>query len=489
MGTFIYHPKNLTSITCNMMTDPTNDYQVDPRFIDFAPDKRLEIIYAQGKVGGAVRGTRAGLAPFKHQVIVKGTSMADALSNARSLLQAIINEDGGYLEYKPEGLAAGVLSTYYHYLKSKPPKLLGRGALTDAVMSSRYVKDEDSTATHFVKYSVELSTEARATSDPETLITITGPTGIFNHDDAGHNNFITVPSSAIKGDAIIPIIEIVGGGSAVGFEIDRLIVHKRAIPVGDTSGLDWIEAEDLDGDGNWAAYVDAAISGGNGANTAQSSFLFFRNLEWAEAYLGKVAAIICAKTSTTNVVYTMFPYTGQAATTHESQRGEAVSNTAWSIYYSFDTLDLPPVATPVYLDDASTPTIGEYLSDGARVGMRVDKVGNGTLSIDFLVFALADDWIAAFETDAMHIDEAGSPWYFAVDAISELSHGKQTADDHFVHSWDKFGGPLSELILEKGFDHKIRFLGWNGSSGYDIDHEFDITVKGIYATIFPFSET
>jgi hypothetical protein len=475
-----------------MMTDPSINYQVDPRSIDFAPDKRLEIIYAQGKVGGAVRGTRAGLAPFKHQIVVKGTSMANALSNARTILQAIINEGGGYLEYKPTGLAAGVMSTYYHYLKSKPPKLLGSGALTDAVMTGRYVKDENSTATHFVKYSVELSTKAWATSDPDTRITIVSQTTLANHDDAGHNNFVIVDNDDIKGDAFLPIISIARAGSPI--EWNYIFVHKRRMRTADNDNLDWFEGESgtsID----WSTTPSATYSNGDAefTNVASPSDLIFGgvfNAGMDSTYIGKVTPIArmwCTPTAVYDVKFKIgsLGSGGSFVNVLETNTIRVTASLDDSpVLYTFTELDFPPTAWQDIDDD----DLDDYLGN---VGILVEASlvsGAGNLLLDYFVLAKADEFIAVLFGD-QPLNVANME--LEVDSVSRGSFLIEGTPVALENSWAKRGSPYDNMIMLKGFDYRWRFIGWyiaTGASAYNIDDPFNLTIEGLHATIYPFEE-
>jgi hypothetical protein len=510
MGVFNIHPKGLSSITCSLMETETVDYQVDPTKIDMNESARLEVIYAQGEMGGSVRKSRAGLVAIKFRMAVFGSTQATAMANARTVVQALTNPDGGYIEYRPVDLSASVMSTYYHYLQSKPPKLTKGGvALAAAIMARMGQRGRDQE--YGIQIDCEVMTKAWATSDPETLIPITTVSNLDNHDDAADDNFVIIQDSDIKGDALLPVITV----DPDVVSINTLIVYSRAMRVGANTNLDWIEGEDyFEASGSASTTVDANASNGEYAHDSGSTVFFRYYLpEFDSTYLGHVTPIISARTSSSGTTYSIivrlrrYLMEGIIETILGSKSDAAwyISNAAlWCLLHGFGEIDMPGIPIPDYITDDTSPTIGEYIKGQVSAPAPVDGIivelyatrtgGSGSLQVDWLCLAKADEFIVKGQSQQRtgYVDDDGYHLEFGAlsDGFAVLYN--DPTPDRLKCTWQKYGMPMRGFILLKGFDHRLRFIT---AYYYDDPPEtrpistFDVTIKGIYGTVFPFEES
>jgi hypothetical protein len=499
MGVFNIHPKGLSSITCSLMETETVDYQVNPLKIDMNESARMEVIYAQAEMGGSVRKSRAGLVAIKFRMVIFGTTQATAIANARTVVQALTNPAGGYIEYRPVGLSATVMTTYYHYLQSRPPKLTKSGAgLAEIVMEK---KGQFNTEQRYhVEVDCEVMTKAWATSDPETPVTVVAATSITNHDDSGvgDDNFIIVPSSSIKGDAVLPFIEVtMPGGGGGSLDLNRLLLHRRPMLVGANTNLDWFECEDMSvGSGSWTDVADPNSSNGFYTRTnSASGLLYFNTLDQGgvdimdETYIGKVSPLLCAWCTDGTTYRIRFvlkgglEYSPDMYSKWVSVSGQAVQKKY--ILHEFGELDFPPL--PVPPSWITGTEVGQFYGQ-SYAQIEVERTeGSGYLYLDFAVLANSLNFIARFEgyydlekgDHRLEIDPTNAQCRLVEDGAPPGA-----VRDH----WFKYGTPFDELLMRQGVDHRLRFIFWAEPEGYEIHSDFSVATKGFWCTIFPFDE-
>jgi hypothetical protein len=517
MGVFNIHPKGLSSITCSLMETETVDYQVNPTKIDMNESARVEIIYAQGEMGGSVRKSRAGLVPIKFKMVVFGSTQATAMANARTIVQALTNHDGGYIEYRPVDLSASVMSTYYHYLQSKPPKLTKGGvALAAATMATRMGqrgRDQE----YGIQIDCEVMTKAWATSDPESPIEIVSATEIVGHDDAADDNYVVVPSSSIKGDALFPIITVEPLGTSEDF--DKIFLYSRSMKVGANTNLDWIEAEDFIPLHGGTVVPDADASGGNYVTYDGSGSIWYYLPAFDSTYLGKVTPVVTCKVSHSLTRYTIKVQTIHLVQygaivvlqeTNEMEISESSSDmTRWQLCTRFGELDIPPFPVPDNITDDTVPSITDYIQ-GQTIGS--DLVGTlvrlvftettdpfgGHLLIDSFCLAKASEFVVEGRAAKEYRTVKSQVHKCVVSALADTINAINIAgvEDVLHYTIDKYGSPLEDLILPRGYDHRIRMMcGHVIDRGFAnerdviyIDHRREVTIDGIFGTIYPFEE-
>jgi len=196
--------------------------------------------------------------PLTFPVIIKATTSDARRTAYRALHRAVTNYRGGTLAYLPEGAGASVLTTYYHYTASEPPRLLDVGG-------NRWDKGPASDNYYTLQVDVELKSYPMATSDPDTPINVPSLTGTLdNWYGGGANNRITVTSTDLQGThpALVQLLITPNSDQALG----RIILFRRSARDGTLENLYTLyEAEDgiiIAPSAAWTAVTASARGGG-----------------------------------------------------------------------------------------------------------------------------------------------------------------------------------------------------------------------------------
>lgn len=489
MTAFNIHPDRLSSITCEIVGEAESDgyatnYLVDPNTIDMNEPDRLSIIYSEDGRFGVAQWGRQQLVPIGFTVWVWGTSQTNAIANARALQRAISNPHGGYIEYRPLGLSSSVLTTWYRYLSTRPPQLVDGG-----VAFSNYVMEKFGRFNTGQQYAVRLDfgdvmTHAWATSDPDSPGTLVSTTTIDNCDDADQDNYIVVNNSTIKGDGAWPIIVVEYNNSTIKY----LLLHHRSMPDGSSSNLDYLESGNFHSRTNFTTQASAGLSGGSyeRCSSATGDIKWLANTGWDLSYLGKVTPLIAIQATVDEVWKLTFKCEGSGVLSSSSEY-EYTGTGDWAIF-ELPEIDFPPFNWQLFIDDGSTPAIGTYISQ-LTFALYVERLsGSGTFDIDFAVVAKAEEFIAKFTNSVA--DMLGNPTpYVEIDAFSDGIYMKD-GSDRVLDIPNRYGVPVKELFLRDEYDHRLRFFVMDDvSDSYDAADQIDVTITGIFGTIFPFSET
>jgi len=471
MGVFIIKPFRLANVTCDLGGGSTS-YQIIASSVDMGESARPDAI----KKGTPVR--------ISFDAIIFGSTQANAFANFDTFAEAIHDHDG-YIQFRPIGLNSA-MSTYYHYMRGDKPKIEKTGLLSDPKMARFLQENTDRSTSYGIACSIVLQTKPRPTSDPETLVTAKSQTTIEGTDYGGDDCSIVVESSALKGDALLPVIEIVGAGGG-GNDLTKLLVHKRKMRDGAQTNLDFIEGEDMAGTG-WSNFADATASGGSckRTNDASTNKLSIAMPAFDSTYLGIVAPVVVAKITagTTYKVRFTIDVNGREV---ESTGWQEVTNDEWDIYHKLGELNLPPFPVPERVKDDTTPTIAQFVAANVTFNIQAERLtGSDYIFIDFIVLPVIDDFFALFLNSDSAILGAGTNT-LQVDSVSEHSYLLDSSD-YMLDSWSKRGPRLSDLILESEYDHRIRFFAWNGDE-FDSSWQISVTIKGIWTTTIPFGES
>lgn len=220
--TLVFHPANtdLSDIEIDMALDDsfTSGYCVPSGSIRFNEDRRIEVVYGEGAGGldrGEVSGWRGVPVDIVFDVVVSDTTPAGKAEKASALMDVVLDDMGGWLEYKPDGFGASVLSTFYEYLKSPPPRTKDR---RENRWDSAGVGN-DAQRVYRIELEVRLRTQPVGISDPDSPVQVLSPATVYSIGD-GSQDFVTIPASSIKGSlpalARIQITPGAGGASAIG---------------------------------------------------------------------------------------------------------------------------------------------------------------------------------------------------------------------------------------------------------------------------------
>lgn len=480
-GVFNIIPKGGTTITCAFGDNESTPYNIAAA--DFNEAEREEVLYSKGKLGGNVAGVNHGIVEITLVFAVGGTSENDAASNARTLNAALRNRKGGLIEYRPREYDSTVTNTFYRYLKTGASRRISKKTLIP-------------TETHITGelHEFTVTTFAWATSDPNAFETIVSETRIYNHDDAGHSNYVDILGEDIKGDVFFPIIKVQGDYATVSYS-NSLIVHKRPMRVGAHTNLDWIEGEDITGVGP----TDARAAASNGTYVIANSTPITSDLQpwlgWDSTYLGNISPIICVSNTAAAVWEIQLRITAPGVISQRSNLNteglwSELGFTPWSIFHQFNEFVLPPFGIQTHITDTSTPAISTYIS-GLGWYINFERVsGTGDLHIDWILFARADDWINIFSASLVG-NFAGIAYngdkYLEIDALSSGVWLKEETGDAVDVLWESVGSPVSDLVFRSGEDTRLRFINV-GNGGYQYDGLFEslVTITGVHATVYPF---
>jgi len=226
-STLVIHPNGASDLTMGLAaSEPyagSTPYIVPLQTLDFNEEARWQIVYDQAPPGegGEAVGEYGPLVGVGFQVVIKENTRAEMVSAYNALQGALRNRSGGTIEYKPDGIGAGVLSTFYHYVRSRPPRLLD-------VPGNRWDAAPKGDGMYTLYVEVEFLTQPIATSDPDSPATISALTAtIQNWVDASpaQTNRVTIDADDLKGTmpALVRILAQPGSGQYLG----RLIVFKR----------------------------------------------------------------------------------------------------------------------------------------------------------------------------------------------------------------------------------------------------------------------
>lgn len=478
-GVFNIIPKNGSTITCAFGDNENIAYNIVAA--DFNEAEREEVLYSKGKLGGSVAGINHGIVEITLLFAVGGTSENDAAANARTLNDALRNREGGLIEYRPREYDSTVTNTFYRYLKTGASRRISKKTL---IPTERHVTGE--------LHEFTVTTFAWATSDPDNFETILAETRIYNHDDAGHDNYVDILGSDIKGDVFFPIIEYQADAGALWS--NSLIVHKRPMRVGAHTNLDWREAEDLAWPtGNTIA--DAAVS--NGEYVDFGTFPEESGGEplngWDSTYMGNISPIVCVRRTGTGIFsieFSLFKSGTETLQTVALDTSTWSTFSSWGILYQFAELLIPPYKIQQHITDTSSPTVASYTSQ-LQWKIDIDKVsGTGNMWFDWLLLARSDDWINVFDSGPAFLESKGIKGTnsLEIDSISGTSYLKTHASGIMLFSWLSKGSPVSSLLFRASEDSRIRFIAPGGvtASTYSALFEALVTITGVHATIYPF---
>ncbi len=255
-STLKINPTGLASLTMTLGPNAGGtEYIVPLQTLTLNVDQRRAIVYAPSSRGdgGEAIGEFGPLIPVAFWVSVRGSTRATMLAAYHMLQAACLNPKGGTIQYKPEDLAAGVLDTYYHYVRSKPPVLLKMPA-------NRWDAPAHADGSFSVTVEVELMTQPIATSDPDSPATLSEMADTLeNWHDAteSQHNHLTISKENVKG--VLPALVRVLVTPASSQSIGRIILFTRN--EGTLANFESVyEAEDASVIGNAAGWTSVADS-------------------------------------------------------------------------------------------------------------------------------------------------------------------------------------------------------------------------------------
>lgn len=198
MATFIIHPKGKSSITCDMTLNGSSNIVVSTW--DWKEEERAEILLSRDQ-GSIPRGVAYDLVDVPLSFVVYGTSPEGVAINARELMSAFSSAGGGTIEFLPLDYSDSIMHTYYHYLQSKPPK---RRISADGKITP---KDDNEFG---AIYDFEVTIKSWATSDPDYAnYDNVGSIGTISSNEYDAIAVATIDKDLMKGDIMYSMLEII----------------------------------------------------------------------------------------------------------------------------------------------------------------------------------------------------------------------------------------------------------------------------------------
>lgn len=237
--TFVLQPDDYTAITFYAVLPEgveggveSYNYDMLLSSLQLNEEQRMQFEYAQyeNREGGEWKETRSPLVPisFTGRIIGLGATLdvrlANLLQKSAELMRAVTNSNG-YLKYKPDGLAVGIMDTYYRYVQSTIPRPASGeaeywGRTRATVGSTVYINGVPTR-----QFEITLMTHPFGMSDPDTPVLVKSATTLNDIDD-GTNDYLTVTNAVVKG-SIPALTRVLVHPNTASVAIDRLWIAKR----------------------------------------------------------------------------------------------------------------------------------------------------------------------------------------------------------------------------------------------------------------------
>lgn len=461
--TLVLQPDDYTNITFDAVlpvggpeSGAVTAFQIELSSLRFYEEQRVAVEYAayQYREGGEVGSTSYPLVPVEFTCRVNGLTgatiaaqLADLLAKSSQLKRAIYNSDG-YFMYKPDGLAAGVLDTYYRYLRSVPPApTSGEKSYWGMIAATSEPGYEDGIP--YRVFTVRLMTMPVATSDPTSPVSVLSATTLNNIGD-GTNDYVTITNATVKGDmpALTRIVAhpLTAGTSAA---IGTLWLARR------TTGLASFVATYLTSTANvptaaWSTVVDASRCGGS----------YYR----------------CTPAAN-QVVYSR-RYTISNWTSHRGRaailavvRNNGGNDTDFEFYYRWAISDVPltgPDQNTTIVGYWQAVLLGEIdlpeteMSGQEDIDLYIDvcvvrKAGSGTFDLDAVKLLFTDE--AALQADTpTGYGVSNSQSYLLENFVNEeIAH----VINHSTNKLDHICGLFGDLLLLRPDTDNRLDVAWN----------------------------
>ena len=465
-GLFKIHPDGASTIT----TSTLDDRSQSSKFLFFDADlkerDREKILYSKGQIGGSVIGKEIGTTTVDLIFQIAGTSPEERGESVSELQTAFSNIGGGYFEYRPHEYSSSVLTTFYKYLRSGPPEMMYMGGPVQGI--------EEGDFGSIYTFSVEIW--AVATSDPDSLYSLVSNVDVNNFTPNGYK---TILNSSIKGDGLVPIINI-GGGVDLDFT-DELILHIMpidAVALGDdfydtTSGL-------LN-----FTYDATTRYRLNGFSTG---YMDFSIPDTSRKLYGRVVPIIPCKVVTGDWEMRLLADYGYVDLITISDWSDVLTTDPATFDFNIlETISYPPTPIP------STLTLTRLGLQSIRVEFRTKDSTSKEMYFYGMVLSPIEPgcWIGMFVNDGTTAD-IGKLVYHYFDAIDNRTYVvRDTPPYDVIGGLPKRGMSLSEMTLKKGSDYQIRTLFHSSAaSGEGVHHSsptLKMNIDCVFYTIYPFS--
>jgi hypothetical protein len=472
------HPTNtaLSAITFDTNVDsPSAGYIVNLGSLRPNERDRVRLAYSEGGdfYGGDVASYRGQMVPITFDVIISDTSKSALMTRVHTLEKTLMDEDGGVLEYRPDGLSASVMATYYTYLRSGPPALKQvKGNTWDCGAHNGVYR---------IVVEVELMTYPLATSDPASPVSVLGATTVANIG-TGSNDFVTGAAANVKGT--LPALTRIKVTPATGHNIYRLWVAQR------TKGLATFEPTYLEGvgvsvAGTYSTETDSSRCGGTYLRFDVKSWgelepaCRFTITNWSDQKGRCALALVCRANTTSVDDYEVWYRCMIGGTVlAEGQRITVHLVNSWCVVL-LGEIDIP---------ETEMASIGStsFLIDVCLKTPDVTKSGI-TFDIDALKLLYSDEGVVQVDLD--YDQYCPSTGFILMDNLTgtEIAQRIVTSGTEVYAIPNAFG---HFICLKPGVNNRLDFL-WeaNGADRHVPADDASVTVDAIFRTVSPFHET
>jgi len=419
--------------------------------IDLNEEARIRFEYAQyqHREGGEVRDTRYPLVPitFTARVVGLGDTIdvriEDLLEKCSDLMRAIYNSNG-YLRYKPDGMGATVLDTYYRYIQSVLPRpLMGekeywaRSRMTGG--STTYLEGIPSR-----QFEITLMTQPIAMSDPDNPYEVLVATTLKNIGDGGSDDNLTITAATIRGSVpattrIIAHPLTAGDDAAIG----ALWIAKRTSGLGSFVST-YLTATHQAPVGVWSTVADPARCGNAyyrctpaANNTIYATRYTISN--WA-SHKGRAAILVVVRNNSVEIgdfdVYYRWAIANYPLVGEKKQLSQVAS---WEALL-LGEIDLPET------EMSSQEDLDLYID------ICIERIaGSATFDLDCLKLLYTDE--AAIQVDMPAGEGASTTHSFLLENFDEeIAHAIVHATDKLAYICNPYG---DFITLEPDVDNRL----------------------------------
>ena len=495
MSVFTLRPKDMPELVMSMGEDSAIDYQVLPSTINMNEDQRYSIVYSEAGGKGIAEISNDNLVDISFEVVILGTSQKDCLILFRNIVKAVTNPKGGYLEYRPVGLANNVMTTWYKYLVSFPPKIDNQSSVNQYFME-KFGQFGRLGGCYGLRTTITLKTRAWATNDPLTVNNIIGTKTLQNCDFGTDKTYFIIEDSDIKGDVFFPYIEMNSNIDQFGAGTTRVTAHCTPLPIDGTYQQDSFHADNTTVVGGLSdvsqphtiaskAFKDA------GSGAMEVSLNFGDAFNMTEFNFGNVTPLIIVNSpnSEWEIYVELLIEIGGSTTLIDKTDSVYIESIGPELYWhvlKFTTLRFPGIPELVGYDSTTTPTLAEVMTDNLILKITFTRIsGTGRLSFNGGFFLESSDWIAEF-TGHSNFDFSGTQ-RLTFSSVDSSYVRKQ--NDSVTGVPIKRGSPMRDFVLKKGTDWAIRLLSVGLDDIFQRDGIVqDVSYGGLFGTIYPFEE-
>lgn len=447
--TAILHPTGRSDIPFDMTatTGLQDGFVIPADSLRLNLEKRREIAYSEyASDGGEATDERGVLTDLSFDVIVSGGSRAAMLQYCHELELAVAT--GGTFEWKPDGLDAGVRSSFFLYEPSDVPRL-------KSLKNNRFDGPPGEGGYYRIYLEVTLKTQPWIRSDPDAPVTVLSATTIQNAHDGTRDNFVTIPAASVVGDKPA-LARVIVTPKTSGQDVGRVIAFRRTAGLTDFEAV-YYTSTALNPTAGWSTVTDASRIGGSydRCQPAANNVPYGRRYTIAnwDSHLGVAAIAVIYKANAEDVdddfeIYAAWsiadtPFTGEAKAIQEVG--------AWRTLVLGD-IDVPE--TELGISEELDLYIDIYVE---RTG------GAGSISIDGIMLLYTDECVV--EAEAIGDGRASTADNIIIENFKhEIAHVVTATTSKLQYILNPLGTP-GLIQLKPGMNNELHFLWERAAPG------------------------